>query len=698
MNKGSNIFDMPIGVLRVGTIHDTSNMDRGIINVQLKNGKTGTGKPEIVSVKIPQILALNNGLFLGAKPVRGTPVIIGGADHVQDFYFVSYYNEDTSKLPSMNDGEILIQSNDNTKVSIEKYNIKLGNYINNINLNTDRKILTTVFDHNQIFTQASRKIDGIIKREPKAQLENIDLNSRLYDSTYDYMYNIICLDPSIDHAPSSKVKNPAFVENREIVYEFEDYADISDDLEEKLKYGKSSENKKYFYPNRRKTKTDVFSLSLSYPNYLIETIKGTGVDIFGNLLDLNRAILPIGKGQNTLSSSKSIDKEKSYEKIKEIERKGIAYHFEINARKDFTKKRDIATAEPGGEDAFTGNQQLFSDLFGYNEKFPNADYGRLRSKFFVDIDKEGQLKVNVPASSESGNIPFLLRYENYSSLSDKDNNNKNKIISNEDDGSDILHDSFACPKIDLNTTNSNTSKIGRFLIDDGPGSINIKQNDSVIALKDRIYKKHIKHGMPYHDVLATCYAHQKNDYLDYVYDESLKKNLYLDIPLLKNIVSDTIIVGENAGGRSGSLNFDGSLDLSIGANSVDRQSLWLDTAGGIIGNIGRDSNSRSAAINMNGDVFIQIGGRGVVGDSRFVKQNNGQIGAVLDLRIFNNGGNVTMIRVDDNGITLMTPGNLNIHSAGEIKMTASSIDINAENCLIMGRQVLKGDGGIQPSI
>jgi len=241
----------------------------------------------------------------------------------------------------------------------------------------------------------------------------------------------------------------------------------------------------------------------------------------------------------------------------------------------------------------------------------------------------------------------------------------------------------------------------KFILEEGPGSINIKDNDNNISIKDRIYNKHIKHGMPYHDILSTCYAHQKNDYLDYVTDADLKPKLYKNIDLLKNVVSETIQISgnePNAGGRSGSMNFDGSVEMSIGANTVDRQSLWLDTAGGVVANIGRDNNNRSAVVGMNGDVLIQIGGRGVVGDSRFIKKTNGQIGAVLDLRIFNNGGFATMIRIDDNGVTLMTPGNLNIYAKQEIKMTATSIDIEADNCTIMGRQVIKGNGGLAPSI
>src|SRR5690606_15291153 len=41
---------------------------------------------------------------------------------------------------------------------------------------------------------------------------------------------------------------------------------------------------------------------------------------------------------------------------------------------------------------------------------------RQRSRFSLDIDKEGQFKMNVPASSEVGNVPLLVRQESFSNL------------------------------------------------------------------------------------------------------------------------------------------------------------------------------------------------------------------------------------------------------------------------------------------
>lgn len=221
---------------------------------------------------------------------------------------------------------------------------------------------------------------------------------------------------------------------------------------------------------------------------------------------------------------------------------------------------------------------------------------------FIDIDKEGQFKINIPASSEKGNVPLLTRYENRSSFDPDDNNNPNKLLYNEDN-LDIYLDSFAASKIELLDDSRKYSE--------EKGSIKLEDSDGEFAPIDRITEAHIKHGTAHHDIMNTCWALQNNQFLDYQYGTSA--NLTVDIskiPILEDIVSDTIIVSgpnANAGGRSGQINFDGMLEFNIGANTVDRQSLWLDLAGGSVINLGRDKKLRSAVIGADGDVYMQVG-------------------------------------------------------------------------------------------
>lgn len=661
----NHLFDKEIGLFETGAItgYDSSN---NTLKVRLNSSTAIRGQVSSIDVPCPHSLFYNNGLFIGTVPVPGTPIVVGQGSGGQ-YYFVSFLIENLPMLPTIEMGKILISANDQTAISVGLNNsINIGSAMHKLHINTSEKYITSVFDTSHTFTQGTRKIEGTIKRDLRVNT-NFDSNSKLEDDEYNNKYFTIGLDPSAspNAIVTGSIKNPPFVEQREIIYEFQNDSEVKDELSESLLYGNVKPPVNSFvFPNRRKSRADTLSLTLGSPNYLIESIKGTVVDIFGNILDINRVPLPVGQDQYTIRVPISTDKTSSYLKIRELQRKSIAFHFELNARKDLS----------------THNGKLKLPDINSNE-----DYARNRSRLFVDIDKEGLIKFNVPASSEKGNIPLLSRYENYSTIGSEDNNNIDKLVFR-DDNLDILHDSFAAPKFDINSGNISSER----------GSINIDSNGAIGTPIDRITNTHIKHGTAYHDITATCYAHQRSDFLKYVADDDnlvFSRKAINKIPLLNQVVSDTIVVSgdnANAGGRSISANFDGSAEFSIGANTIDRQSLWLDLAGGSIINFGRDKQNTSAALSMNGNVFWQIGGIGVSGDSRFEKYNNGHIGAVLDIRVFNSGLRVTMIRIDDEGIKIMSPGNVAIHSGQNLRLTADGdIGIECENLTLQNRLVDK---------
>lgn len=663
-----NLFNEEVGLLRRGWI-DHYDIETGTLFVKLNNAPITSNNPSL-PVPAPHVMFYNNGLFVGTLPVPNTPVVIGQGSGGQ-YFFVSMLAENLPLVPNLNLGELLIRASDTSKISVNVSNdILIGSDAVRIHINTDSNYISTNYENNYNFTQAARRIDGIVKRDLMLNT-NYDQNSKLESDDYDSRFFVIGMDPS--SSPTSVItganKNPPFVEQREMIYEFQYNSEVTDDLNESTLYSSTgTKNITYQFPNRRTSRADTLSLTLAAPNYLMEIIKGTVVDIFGNILDLNRNPLPVGTGQNTLRADQGNDKVQSFIGIKQIERKSLAYHFEINARKDLTG---------------SNGQLALPDINS------NADHARNRSRFFIDIDKEGQFKINVPASSETGNIPLLTRYENYSTFGPEDNNNPNKLIFR-NDNLDIFQDSFASPIATPSTTGFDFSSDN--------GSIKLVDGTADGAPIDRITGSHIRHGTAYHDILQTCYVLQNNDFINY--QTGTVSPLTVDlttIPPLTNIVSNTILVSgtnANAGGRSGSINFDGSVELNVGANTVDRQSMWIDTAGGIVANIGRDMNMRSAAVNMNGDVYMQIGGFGVTGDLRFAKQFNGSYGAVLDLRVLNSGGMAHMIRCDNNGITIMTPGNLAIHSVGDMKITSDhNISIECETLIMQERMHLKTFGG-----
>ena len=655
----------------------------GTMQVQLNTASAIKGQNRLVlDVPAPHTMFYNNGLFIGTLPAMGTPVAIaqglGG-----NYYFVTHVAENLPVVPTVTQDELLLQSNNDTYITLDTANnISVGSDNSQIHINTGNKnfpktnLISINFQNENHFTQAYREVGGIVKRDLRPNIY-FDSNSKLEDDSYDNKYKIIGIDPTTtsNDVLSGSTKNPPLAEHRELVYECQYLSDIQDDVSEALRYNSSGFTPTtYTRPNRRKSRADTLSLSLVAPNYLMESIKGTVVDIFGNILDYNRVPIPVGQGTNTLRPNNSPDKAAAFTSIKALERNSLAYHFEINARKNLTVQPNTSII-----DALSINAD------NYNAKL-------LRSRFSLDVNKEGQFKLNVPSSSETGSIPLLARYENYSTYGPEDSGNPNKLWFR-NDNLDIFLDGLAA----YQTTPSPDGGFPAITNPPTHGSINIMNGDAVATPIDRITNAHLKHGTIFHDILQTCYVHQNNQFLNYQNGENpMPLDLSYIVPL-SNVASNTIQTSgpnANAGGRSGSLSFDGSLELNVGANTVDRQSLWADFAGGIVANVGRDRNSRSAMLSMNGDVYMQIGGFGVSGDSRFAQLNNGNYGAVLDLRVSCGGGYVNMIRVDQYGITILSPGNIAIHSKGNLTLTAdANMTLDAASLVIQQRLVLKDSGG-----
>jgi len=681
-----------VGLLQRGSI-DSYDPNTDTLTVLLNT--SSLPKPSSatkIKIPAPHSLFYNNGLYMGSFPVQGTPVVVGQSEGGA-WHFVSFVAEDTTKVPSLSLGQLLLQANDATKLALDlQNNIQIGSDVNYIHIQTGNKntpktnLITLNFQDENHINQGYREFGGIVKRDVGFNIYT-NPDSKLEDDSIDSKYKPIGLDPqaTANDTISGSSKNPPFVERREIVYEFQYKSDVRDDLYEVSRYSGTVSPKTYTRPNRRKSRADTLSLSLVSPNYLLETVKGTVVDIFGNILDLNRNKLMGAIGTNPLGFSQNTDIATSYQKMRALERKSVAYHFEINARKDLSVQTGTSTAA----------------LLDYNSDTYNAKL--LRSRFFFDVDKEGQFKLNVPASSETGNIPLPVRYENYSTVSTNDSNNPDQLWFR-NDGLDILLDSIAAPRVSPGDGAFSST---------GHGSISLKDDSGDAGPLDRISSTssspvHIKHGTVHHDILNTCYMHQSNDRIGYVLGTNTTPwDISYIVPLSK-VVSDTIRLGgsgppdqggPNAGGRSGAINMDGSLELNIGANTIDRQSLWLDTAGGIVANIGRDRQNNSAIVGMDGNLYIQVGGFTVSGDTRFVG-SNGEMGApgtpaaVLDLRVATGGGTVAMLRIDSKGVTVMSPQDLNIIAKNNIRIQADShIEIEADNVTIQQRVVTKIQGG-----
>ncbi len=656
------------GLLRLGTITsfdpDTLKIDVYIGGFKEYNS-TKQNSNNTIPVQLPiSYFSPVGGMFVGGYPETGTPVIIGQANGGQ-WYFVSTLVKDVAGLntsfpqvPDLEPGVYHLQANNNTFIQLSQNDgITLGEHGNSFNLDTQRDLATNTFDNNYTFTEASRTIEGIIRRDIEPNI-NFASSLRETDSSYNDTLKIIALDPTAKENytnTGSSVRNPSRTEKRETIYEFGKSFNITSNDKEFLSYKDSKNVVIGDLLNRREGRADVLSLSLESPNYLMETIKGTVVDIYGNLLDINRSIIPIGQ-TDKLSIKKIKDNlednnplKNIFANIKTLERREIAYHFEINAKKDLLTPPDV-------------NDQ--------------SNYARQRSRFFMDIDKEGVFKINVPASSETGNIPFLTRYENFSTVHpNPDTKDTNDLVTSQT-SQDILIESFigdnAVVEI-IDDLDGNAAPIDRFSPEGSP--------------------KYIKHGTAYHNISDTLKAFGK----DMAISERLPTTFMgRGLVTSKNdIVSPSIrISGEdaNGGGRSGSLNFDGSLDLNVGANTINRHSLWADFQGAIVANIGRDntSNNVSGALHFDGELLIQSGGSTPNVDTRFVKVNNGHKPGCVDIRVYNSSGAVQIFRISETGIDIHSESRINVYSHGDITFRSTgTIIMDGEDVQINSRKVRK---------
>jgi len=664
----------------------------GSVRVAVDERRIGENKLEY-DAHVPLSWSGPNGEIIAGFPPTGAPVIIQRG-HGGEWFILSYIRSDNifrnlnaggtsgssrNIMSEFSAGRILLQTAATKGVRNRLYvdpidGTNIGSTSKNSQFDPIRDIVSHKYGTEMSFTEAHRVIKGRIERD-LSQNELRDTTSSILTSHEysDTMFDV-SMDSSIKPAfvtTSSQVRNLPLVEDHEIVYEFANSNghNFTNDIQESTLYSDNKTPQKQIGVMRTDSRSDVFNLNLNYPNHLMEIIKGTAVDSLGNILDLNRSVIPIGKEDDFSFNRNKEGNVDAFRRIRALHRKAIAYHFEINARK-----------RSGNDDIFVPPDVLaVSNITGHA-----PDYGRDRSRFFIDIDKEGQFKINIPSSSETGNVPLLTRYETGSSIlfAQGDIADPNLFGRIEVDGEiskqDIFHDDF-----------SNDASI--FLTDPaGQGSVPF----------DRLREDApIKYGTAFHNILNTCLQFQNRDTGTLINPGSsgsspTSRSSLNALPPIDTIVTDIIMNSgdnANAGGRSGSINLDGFLSVNIGANTIDRQSLWLDYAGGIVSNIGRDLRGRSYVGNYDGDILIQIGGSTIGNgtDSRFANQNDAYRQGVFDMRVVqgssqgSNGGQLFVIRIDGDGLKIASYGRVEIVSAQDMVFRANgAIHFDCEEAIM----------------
>jgi len=573
-------------------------------------------------------------------------------------------------------------------------------------------------------SQGGLRAAGIVRRDLRPDEDDLDVAAAdpLHDLRFENVLEEVGRDPSKEISlstrnsgssggdenadPADQFRNPPFIEKREILHEFgTEWFVGGQDFEEELLLGKRNQIPTRISEDRRERRTNVLSLSHAYPNELMETVEGTLVDLFGNLLDGNRHVLPRPPDK----------KEKEWlAAALENARHTIVFHREINSRKGWGYRN-------GGLEAFRHEP---------NSKVPadSSNNTRDRSRWFIDVDKEGLTKVNIPASSETGTVPVLARYENSSTVEVDDKGNALKKGRKDDDTLALFRPAPEKGK----------ERRDIFLDQFGPGGIEVVSDDekggkgdpvppnrlggektSWIERGDKILQGTlpgtVQAGTAFHDITRTA-GKLLSSSINRSSTDAVSASppaAVPDDPAVHSKVNRTVpgkrtgsvaldAAGRpsgapNAGGRSLHANLDGSLELSIGANTVDRVSWIMDTAGGLVARIGRDRLGRSAILHMDGTLAMEVGGFDFIGqssgdkvDTRFVGGGKSRTQSLpKDQGVFKAGKVVIRVRrgtasgpdpagadqliiVDENGISLEATGRLNLTSSGDMTLKSKS--------------------------
>jgi hypothetical protein len=671
-----------------------------------------------------------SGIFLGIK--SGTTLALMMSSYEQyicvgvlpqrtyysDLSAISESQFDDVQFPNLSAGEVVLQGPSGSQLRFNKdesisFDNRYGEgFIIGGGSNSQRCSIFTPTPTEYKISQSGIKAQGIIRRDVKTENEQ-SFTDYLKDINSEQTLEEIGWNPnkSISYvSESTNNRNPPFVENREIICEFAKDWSVGTQISELINF----QDKKYEIvgkDNRRERRGNVLSLSLSSPNELIEKISGTVVDIFGNILDINRNIISVTTKENT---------EDYLQHLFEQSRHTIAYHFEMNSRKGYEYRSEFPN-----ENNSSGNSKPLL-LTEYPQVWKYSNNNKDRAKFSIDIDKEGLTKINIPSSSETGNIPTLTRSEISSVLKVEENGDLNKKDFRKGDEALELY--------------RNDKKQDIFLEQVGPGGIKIKgtlaqnrlegfksswiENNDGVDKTQKVFSSEIEAGTAYHDITSTAILLLKRDF-NRISTEIFNDPSILESPLaVSNEIDNRLPDGDilpNSGGRSVCLNLDGSLETSIGANSVDRTSAILDLAGSLVMRVGRDKSGKSIIAQTDGDVAIEIGGFDFIGESendnvdeRFVGNGKSrEISLPLDKKQYRSGKLVLKIKranstktgpdvddhliiVDEYGITLKSAGRLYIdakqdlvlHSGSRVVIDAAKVQIYDGNMA----KLIKRDG------
>jgi hypothetical protein len=259
----------------------------------------------------------------------------------------------------MEDGSLELTSITKKGLFLHKNRLKMNQYM--------------VAEHQASYSNAAKSFSGNVQRSSYVKRETFRTKtekSLSLDAEIEYHERAVDLGffTGSKVAPRTygrKVRNPGISEHRTVYREFASDANFSG-FDKEIDRGSGigglyADTKDAIRYNEQGN-----TLGLA-PDELVEVISGNVVTLDGKVMDLNYSSLVYGSPNNRVIQGVTA---KDMERAKRVSRRGIGHHFQLS------------TASSSGESNTTV------------------------SNFVFDIDKEGVIKMNVPRSTNTGNIPF----------------------------------------------------------------------------------------------------------------------------------------------------------------------------------------------------------------------------------------------------------------------------------------------------
>lgn len=284
----------------------------------------------------------------------------------------------TSKLPTVSGGEVVVAGLD------ADLKLKLGGFalvktddsgitLNNINNDFTKSSFKSYSHFYENTTAASLIRHGEVYRffdgSSSLTIDDAPINdlggSKIVEGN---LRGIFPGNFGLDLAIGTKPRNIALTEYRQVINEFPSYVGFEGfDAEPNKVFSEDALDALEKYYNKIRKENDNKGVLTLGKNQLIEIIGGNVVDRYGDSLDINYMQLSYG---GPLGSVPKSDEVKKFEEAKRITRRGLGYHFQLSTN---TENDDDS---------------------------PNSN------NFTYALDKEGLLKLNIPKSSDTGNVPF----------------------------------------------------------------------------------------------------------------------------------------------------------------------------------------------------------------------------------------------------------------------------------------------------